>query len=293
MNTHIVFDFDCTLSQYHLFHTIRSGEHYSKSLYDYFSRKCGTPDRASGKIIRWITKLEQAWDNNELDADHYRYMPTICNFSAADDFLDFLFGGKERLENLRSMLDELKSKGCTLHISTKGNISEVIACMLGARLLSFFQFVEGYDNINENKILYAVGKGFQVHEKLFFARASELEDKGNVTMFMDKVVFMKHVKNNNPGCVMYYLDDDAEFYEEATKCGIICIDIGRKEQYYDTNKPNLGYQQMKQLLKTVLNSSEYQRYTQCKKKSYPTYICDGNGSCSIRRNNSEISQDHS
>ena len=175
MDIHIVFDFDCTISSRHLFHTIRSGEQYLKDVKKYCHNENGHVDIYTGRILNWIDKIESDFVHERPNKDTYAYKPSECGFASAQTFLYYLFGGKERIYDLRNMLNSLKDNGSTLHISTKGIVSEVIECLKGIGLLDKFEYIDGYDNNYENKVVYKVEHGFEKNQNTYFGRCSDLE----------------------------------------------------------------------------------------------------------------------
>ncbi len=130
MTRHIVFDFDCTLTAAHLYHTMHSGSDYLEQL-----KKGVSPnwDHRSIAVVTRILQSEAKWNKNEDGG--FGHIPGLL--MEVPHFTNYIFGGPKRIQEIRAFLEYLKSTGAELHISTKGIISEVIDRLQNARLTEF------------------------------------------------------------------------------------------------------------------------------------------------------------
>ena len=235
MKVTIVFDFDCTLTAAHLYHTMHSGSDYLKQLKASISPDW---DNRSMRVVNFILSSEAKWDSGgDGEFGHINGL-----LSEVPHFTDYIFGGPERIQTIQACLGYLHSTGAKLHISTKGIISDVIDMLRNARLIDFFSYIDGMDDTYESKRLYHVGKGFMAGRNTFYARDKDLLGLTNPRMFESKPAFIKHFLNSDSNEVIY-LDDDQEYYQEVSRLGRVkTVDIGTKEQYHTTGKVNLDSQ---------------------------------------------------
>ena len=248
---HIVFDFDCTLTAYHLYHTMHSGDEYLNRL---MKQDISQWDDRSKRVLTRILKSEAAWDRGEDGG--YGHVPGLL--SSVPSFTTFIFGGMERIDKLKKMLYSLSSlPRVVLHISTKGIISDVVAMFQNLNIIHHFQLIDGFDDLYKSKMCYYIGKGFIQNTRTFYDRASNLQGRSNATQFGSKPDFIKSLlisdKDTTTGHIIY-LDDDPEYYSQLTQTfpdNVLCLDIGNKEGIYSTGIPNVTDVVMFQLLQVV------------------------------------------
>eukprot|EP00929_Paragymnodinium_shiwhaense_P091042 TRINITY_DN51095_c0_g1_i1.p1 TRINITY_DN51095_c0_g1~~TRINITY_DN51095_c0_g1_i1.p1 ORF type:complete len:240 (-),score=54.98 TRINITY_DN51095_c0_g1_i1:393-1112(-) len=119
----IVFDFDQTLSKYHVFKTL-----CGKSRYGFQVRGPFAASEAGQ-----MRKIE------ELD---------MSDFAGPGGFAQAAFGGSTRVEEMRGHLTSLRAHGCEMLICTKGLVGTVRKLLLDLQLLDFF--CEVYGNIADD-----------------------------------------------------------------------------------------------------------------------------------------------
>ena len=238
MALHIVFDFDCTLTETHLYHTMHSGSFYLEHLKNNIS-PCW--DSRSMRVFDFIQQSESKWQSNDDDSQ-FGHKPGLLN--DVPYFTNYIFGGPERIEEIRTCLKYLHSTGAKLHISTKGIVSDVIDMLKNVCFIEFFTYIDGMDDTYETKRLYHVGKGFCGTQKTFYAKDRELIGLKNPYFFEFKHSFINHLVTSKSNNQVIYLDDDDEYYKDEYYKGnignVLTIDIGTKEQYYKTGNANLS-----------------------------------------------------
>mmetsp|Transcript_8903 Transcript_8903/g.15712 ORF Transcript_8903/g.15712 Transcript_8903/m.15712 type:complete len:247 (-) Transcript_8903:209-949(-) len=116
-----VFDFDQTLTVFHVFKTLAGWPKGDGSL-------CIPEPFAT-------SELGQACRVEELSK---------TDFKEAGGFASIAFGGPERVEQVRSMLNFLKENGAVLMICSKGLVGTVQLCLSDLGLLSYFTQVYGH-----------------------------------------------------------------------------------------------------------------------------------------------------
>lgn len=255
MSSHndIVFDFDCTLAARHLYHVMHSGGVYITDLLENKNENWKLWDAKSKRVVERILLSEEEWGSKDGDGDgEYGHISGLLDDAMA--FSYFIFGGEKRVSELKVFLESIPSCGAKtrLHISTKGILSDVkdVLCNLG--LLSYFTYMEGFDNHYEDKLVYRVGKGWVKNLNTYFARARDIEGKGCVVSFIDKPAFLFFLAENNNSGRIVYMDDDDEYYEKLKAySNVVTISIGVKEQYYKNEVPNLCGSTMTNVLKSI------------------------------------------
>ncbi len=244
MERHIVFDFDCTLTAAHLYHTMHSGSVYLEQLKASISLNW---DNRSMRVVTRILQSDAKWGADE--GGEFGHIPGLLN--EVPHFTNYIFGGPERIQKIRACLEYLRSTGAHLHISTKGIISDVIDMLRNARLIDVFSYIDGMDDTYESKRLYFVGKGFMTDLKTFYARDGDLSGLRNPSMFESKPAFIKHFLNSKSNEVIY-LDDDQEYYQEVSSLSrVTTFDIGTKERYHTEGEVNLDSQTLDLLIRSV------------------------------------------
>jgi hypothetical protein len=209
MKAEVVFDFDCTITTRHLFHTIRSGEQY---LADLIASKSTEWDDTSKKLTEKILSCEnQMIIANFSDAKYKELFEQSFakDLEGAVDFSKWMMGGDQRL----SELTELLSCSANFHISTKGLVSEVKEFLRTCGLLQFFALIDGYDDQIQERVVYQVKKDQYIIK----------------TDFHDKRAFILSLMKRNPNSRIVYLDDDNEYYSFLRQQHVTCVDIGLKE----------------------------------------------------------------
>ena len=209
MKVEVVFDFDCTLTTRHLYHTIRSGD---KFLADLIVPKATEWDDISKQLVKKIQDWEDQLSIANFSDCQY---DELFNRSFAEylkgalDFSKWLMGGDQRLLKLTGLL----SGFAKFHISTKGLVSEVKELLHNCGLLQFFNFIDGFDDAIEKRVVYQVQK-----EKYMIN-----------TAYHDKRAFILALMKSNPTAKIVYLDDDNEYYSSLREKFVTCVDIGPKE----------------------------------------------------------------
>lgn len=252
---HVVFDFDCTLSSRHLYHTMHSGDIYLEHLQ---TQQSAAWDTRSTRVLDQISKSEHQYDQGDDGA--YGHMPGLL--MDAHDFTAYIFGGQNRINQLRECIKTLSTMGAVLHISTKGIVSDVIDVLRNIHLLQYFQFIDGLDDTYESKLLYHVGKGFMQNSKTFYGRAVDLTSLPNVFHFASKPDFIRYLVSEDKANFIVYLDDDSEYYDAMRQDeNVLTVDIGKKESIYQTEQENLGYTEMRSLIGIVSRATQQRHMT--------------------------------
>jgi len=113
--TLIVFDFDCTLTTKHFYYFMNDLESFNNN---------------------------PLWESIELKNNYEVLRHNIENgdLSLPDKelLINEFFGGNERLQSLISMIETLKSDGCTVRIASRGYKSQIIAFMKNLGLSHLF-----------------------------------------------------------------------------------------------------------------------------------------------------------
>jgi hypothetical protein len=237
-STNIIFDFDCTLTALHLYHTMHSGDMYLRHL-----------EKTISTSHEWDTRSMCVVNHIQLNTDdtgEYGHIPGLLDSTPC--FTNYMFGGTLRVQALQKVLKQLKTVAL-LHISTKGIISDVIVMLRNIGVLHYFHYIEGMSDDYMLKMVYYVGKGFMKNNNTFFTQCIGLDDLHH---FADKPSFIGSLIT--PFNHSVYLDDDSEYYDElhlAFPGRISTIDIGVKEGIYTTGKQNFGIQEMTMLLECV------------------------------------------
>ena len=136
----IIFDFDCTLTTKHFYHFMNINNKILDS-----------------KVLEYID-----------DIDNFKkVIETGCN-NITDIFKQILinefFGGNERLEKLKEVLQKLKEYNCRIIIASKGKHNQIISLLKCLGLFEMFDEIHGdlstkieliYEKIsNKTKYLY-------------------------------------------------------------------------------------------------------------------------------------------
>lgn len=191
---HIVFDFDCTLTEKHWWKGIYLGQ---------FSLNSDLVNKLNGREIYIL--------ENYKNFDPEICLHRISEFDDMPNLLDYTWGGDERLCNVRNFLKELSESGVKIHISTNGQVNEVMALLDKSNIsLDIFTYIHGFNNTRTTKIMYNVNRNKYVK---FTTR--------------DKVEFIKYVHNHHPIKEYAYIDDDPCEYAKARE---ICKTINLKNE---------------------------------------------------------------
>mmetsp|Transcript_3208 Transcript_3208/g.4566 ORF Transcript_3208/g.4566 Transcript_3208/m.4566 type:complete len:456 (-) Transcript_3208:71-1438(-) len=282
-----VFDFDCTLSEKHLYHVIHTrGRYLQNLLHAHENGQNGTADwdRRSKSILSKLKADEAKLEKGAFTKDDvkrtqkFKYVGRFLG--EAEDFVTSIFGGKDRLNHLRHFLKSLHEAGIRLHVSTKGIVSEVVAVLRAANLIGYFCDIEGHGNdyMNWDKTVYRVHHGYRGigtdidgtagSANVFFGGWDDLQFQGKPLTFSRKPDFIlsklgegkvSHaVPAQEVAGIVFYADDDQEYYPKLRKHRQIeCLDVGRKEEYYKTGKPGLGRDRMETILKRLEVPSDF------------------------------------
>eukprot|EP00940_MAST-03C_sp_MAST-3C-sp2_P001698 g1698.t1 len=109
----VFFDFDCTISKRHLFGTMRGRWSFCMDAFD-------------AEFTDWS-------DQPKLSTTDLR-------------FVEFIFGGKERLAMLRDCFDKLKVLA-DLYISTHGLCNDVLSALKMCDMIKYFEAVQAHDGV--------------------------------------------------------------------------------------------------------------------------------------------------
>ena len=202
----VVFDFDCTLTEKHLFHTIRSGDPFLKAL---LQTNMTEWDEISKQLVSAIQESEEQLA--VADFADFRYDELFARsfseqFKGARDFSRWIMGGDARIAKLSWLL----SQDARFYISTKGLVSEVKELLHNCCLLKFFTSIDGFDDQLEERVVYLVQK-----------------NQYALRSFPDKTQFILSLGTINAKII--YVDDDNEYYPALRHCHVTCLDIGPKE----------------------------------------------------------------
>jgi hypothetical protein len=248
---HFVFDFDCTLTARHLYHCLRSGEHYRSDLLE---QKIGQWDERSKRIAKRVE--DDNFEDPEWEHHKSGLLPNTPSFQS------YIFGDEERIRELGAFLRELKDSAVSLHISTKGIVSEVVDVLRSVNLIEFFELIEGFDNQYVGKLVYRVGHGFVSSSWTKHVQSAEVLVKNRI-MFESKPAFISAVlgmgihglNKRERASHVVFLDDDDECYKQLTEPvyenRVITIPIGSKEQYYSNGVPNLNSDTMQSIVRKI------------------------------------------
>ena len=192
----VIFDFDSTITKHHLF----------KNLY-------GVP----GEILMQETKFEDVASLNLMNRtvvyanlDDKSKLKTIIE---AKDFINSIFGGQKRIEQLLIFFKTLKEYGINLYIASKGITREIVTALQAAHIdPHLFRAIHGND--------FKLQGGTE-------AWLSSI-DGYKPTLFNYKPWIMTELLSTG-SCgdgPIVYIDDDGEYYPDAQKMGIITIGSG-------------------------------------------------------------------
>jgi len=191
---HIVFDFDCTLTKEHWWKGIYHGE---------FSSNAHLVDQLNlGEI--YILK-----NYNNFNSGIRLYQ--IPEFENIPNLINYMWGGRKRLENVRKFLNELSENDIKIHISTNGQVNEVIKLLKQSHIpLSVFTYIHGFNDSRSAKLMYDMK-----------------EEKYTQFDTCEKVEFIKYVYKNHTIDEYAYIDDDSCEYANARQ---MCKTINLKKE---------------------------------------------------------------
>ena len=187
---HIVFDFDCTLT----------AKHWWKGLYmRQFSRNSILAPTLSQEERKFLQ-----------DIDSYEFVAHQSPmFSKLGALLQHTWGSSARLQQVRALLQELKSSNAMISISTNGQVNEVMGVLNASGISTgIFSYIHGYDDGRESKIAYDVSNGTYVS----FSTHSKEE-------FIRKVCDPTNIDN----CI-YVDDDSSEYANVAALCRTVPLE---------------------------------------------------------------------
>ena len=185
----VVFDFDCTLTYAH--------SHYFVSNIDYFC-----------KVKNWINSYdktslknlsEKVWDlisGEELD--------DLSNTQERNMLVNIIFGGQDRLQQIREFLTQLQKMSCELFIASKGLFITIEQLLKFVELDSFFMPTEERISANKGPMEYS---------------------KGEFIMVLHK---------ENPDAKIYYIDDDSTEHKDFLQ------EEPDADQFYSYYGENIG-----------------------------------------------------
>jgi hypothetical protein len=152
---HLVLDFDCTLSVYHVFKSQREskGNDARRSCVQSLKRTdMSTWDSASQRFasllcnhnkILGMTRTHGQWADSQQTAALHQ----------CPDLVTHMFGGKKRIQQLRAFLQELRDNRIIVHISTHGYVHEVHDLLETVGLRPLFAYIHGLDDTYERFVV--------------------------------------------------------------------------------------------------------------------------------------------
>jgi len=231
---HCIFDFDCTLTRYHWWKGIYNG-HFYKSINRILININDTKD--TNNIRRFLTNIRNKHSNNDIN-EYNAY--TDDNFKNMQSFVEFVFGGKEVVNNLRRSLENLRNNCVQLHISTNGQANEVIELLeLVGISKNMFSYIHGYSDFRDEKIVIDILNTDNIITDNFTDNIITDNFNGekltNLKLPFIRAICKDSIKDN---CI--YIDDDGREYR---KCKDLCTCInlayengGMREEHFNEIK---------------------------------------------------------
>jgi len=130
-----IFDFDCTLSSHHVYWFLNNVS-YFKKLYPHIDEV--RIDTLHAKTATYLKTSDSALKDIAL--------------TAKDDFVELLFSGYSRIDNLRKMFDELITHGHMFCILSKGIVEQIIACLKFVGLDNAISYHDGTPQVFGHKM---------------------------------------------------------------------------------------------------------------------------------------------
>ena len=195
----VIFDFDCTLTMRHYYHFLRN-QNLWKDMY-------------------------RGYEYNSVTASVILGLGTIPEQSK-EYIVDAIWGGHDRVENIRELLKYLKTMGYDLAVSSRGKKYEIATALNIIDCKKYFSVIQGSDGV--------------------------LSQDG-VSQYSRKTDFIKRYVFKNYDKVIY-IDDDSDEHKEVTKFlvtyrqGII---FENNDQYEIIRNGDLEYVFIKSLDKNI------------------------------------------
>lgn len=152
-NTCIVFDFDCTLTNEHLYYLLHDTDNFIKM----YNIRDKTEIYDMANTIKSIYSV----DNTKIDCD------IILPKSITKKFIDTIFGGSSRIKILDKFLKKCIKQNIDLYISSRGYLRDIITSLKITNLLKYFKSIHStldktiYQIDNQIKTIdYNSGKEF-------------------------------------------------------------------------------------------------------------------------------------
>lgn len=181
---HIVFDFDCTLTN----------KHWWKGIYlNQFSNDSNLMETLNDDELFIVSNVDKFGPNNPIHkSKQFKNIPNL---------LKYLWGGNERLKMIKTLITDLHYNNVRIHISTNGCLYEVMALLDMSDIdLNMFMYIHGYNDERNAKIMYDT----HYKECLKFATFTKIE-------------FIEYVNENYKPNEYVYIDDDSKEYTNACK----------------------------------------------------------------------------
>lgn len=178
----LFFDFDCTLSENHLYGTIR-------------------------RWSTWMARFRKKFPEGHKIFDRCDGMEDRCwieDVLSDRDFVGYIFGGKKRIDALRSALDFFKSQGTEFFITTFGTCWEVMTVLHNAGLLFYFSRIQAADG------LWRRGEKFRSYADLKSRRISKLD-------WIEQTIVDRGIKSD----ATWFIDDSKSNYDDGYGLGVL------------------------------------------------------------------------
>jgi len=202
----IVFDFDCTLTYahtYYFFTDINQFTEYDNGIW------------TQGYDKKTLQELSKSLDDKFLENDIDNFDPNTLSRKDKDIFIDVIYGGQKRLNDLRIFLNNL-SEYATLYIASNQYYYSIVGSLMIGGLDEFF-----LDSIE--KMEYGDSKIYRIN-----ARESSYNEN-------DKYGFIDQLHDKHPNAIIHYIDDDSKDNKE-----FIELNSGINPDYYIYYGENIG-----------------------------------------------------
>lgn len=196
-NSCIIFDFDCTITSRHLYYFLNDSAKFIEIYKGIDSEKLHI-------TASYINSLQ--WQNG-IALDYATLANTVLDIDKndAEYFCEIIFGGDERLELLKNFFKTCQEKNIEMHISSRGNLRNIILALKISGLLKYFNSIHC---TIDKKIYYRDGK------------------TENFNFSKDTLIF-EMLKNSYD--ILFYIDDTNTEHERLKKY----LDILDENPEYD------------------------------------------------------------
>lgn len=210
-----IFDYDCTITQRHLFKTLAFYPNSHVTSKEQF-------------IID--PKIIENWDD-ESTALYYKILKTKDvtqikkqDFSKAKDFLLFIFGGEQRLNDLNHFYQQLIQNGVELIIASHGICSHIMATLDEiSRLLNL-------PYLHSNNFIITLGNDESYMKHIMIKSGIEEETK-----LSKGELILQLIQNRD---LAVFIDDTPDYYQEiSVNPKIKTVDL--KQEDYGMNNNHM------------------------------------------------------